>query len=40
MDIWNGCRWWTNLGDLLTGPGTIDDPIAGGPSQFYRLFKP
>ena len=31
---------WTNLGTVLTGPGTLDDPIAGGSSQFYRLFKP
>ena len=31
---------WTNLGSILTGPGTYDDPIASRPRQFYRLAKP
>jgi hypothetical protein len=30
---------WTDLGPLITGPGTLDDPIADRPSQFYRLAK-
>jgi len=31
---------WTNLGSVITAPGTYDDPIASRPRQFYRLFKP
>jgi|GEM_PF-2470081 len=35
-----GSAGWTNLGPVITAPGTYDDPIASRPRQFYRLFKP
>ena len=31
---------WTDLGPLITAPGTLDDPIADRPRRFYRLAKP
>ena len=32
---------WTNFGELLTGPGTLDDLItAARPNRFYRLATP
>ena len=31
---------WNNLGNILSGPGSLVDPIAKRPGQFYRLFKP
>ena len=32
---------WANFGELLTGPGTLDDLItADRPNRFYRLAKP
>ena len=31
---------WTNLSPLITGPGTLDDPIADRRRRYYRLFKP
>ena len=31
---------WSNLGSLITAPGTYDDPIASRPRQFYRLAQP
>ena len=31
---------WTDLGSVLTGPGTYDAPIANRPRKFYRLTKP
>jgi len=30
---------WTNVGDLITAPGTLDDPIADRPRRYYRLAK-
>ena len=31
---------WTDLGPLITAPGTLDDPMADRPRRFYRLAKP
>ena len=32
---------WTYYGDLLTGPGTLDDPITDDRARrYYRLAKP
>ena len=31
---------WTDLGSVLTGPGTYDDPTTNRPHRFYRLAKP
>lgn len=31
---------WTDLGSVLSGPGTHDDPTTNRPHRFYRLAKP